>query len=114
MSRFGIEIALAACLAAASAHAASDVDTAKELIRRAARDPGSVTFSGVQLRPEAVSATGKKVRVVCGSFNARNGFGGFVGAQPFVYLPASGLIAPKSDSQFERLLAEKMFESVCR
>lgn len=49
---------------------------ARMAIQNMARDPSSVQFRDIRV-------TGT---VVCGWFNARNGFGGMSGYQPFVYV----------------------------
>lgn len=54
---------------------------AKELILQGLRDPRSAAeFSGLKVIP----ATGNQSTIVCGSVNARNGFGGMSGPQRFI------------------------------
>ncbi len=53
------------------------VADAQTYIRRAMRDPESVRFRNVR----AFGSTG----AVCGLYNAKNGYGGYVGETPFVY-----------------------------
>jgi hypothetical protein len=53
---------------------------AQEAIQRRLKDPESAEFDGLQYRYD--KATG--ARVVCGSVNAKNSFGGYIGYERFV------------------------------
>lgn len=53
------------------------VAEAQQTVRSSMRDPEAVRFRGVR----ANRATG----AVCGWFNAKNGYGAYVGERPFVY-----------------------------
>lgn len=55
-------------------------DETREAVRRHLREPGSAEFSNVRFYASADPDAG----VVCGAVNARNGFGGMTGFQPFV------------------------------
>lgn len=57
---------------------------AKTLVMLELRDPASAVFTGLRYRAPA-----KYGETVCGYVNARNGFGGYVGAVRFVAWPKS-------------------------
>lgn len=50
------------------------IDEAKERVRAHLRDPDSAKFGGAMVGPRGV---------VCGVVNAKNGFGGYTGMQPY-------------------------------
>lgn len=50
------------------------------------KDPESARFTDVVYRPNQPNMRGEPTDVVCGKVNAKNSFGGYVGARPFVYL----------------------------
>lgn len=68
---------------------AREVD-ARMAVQQLARDPGSVQFRNMRV-------TGT---VVCGWFNARNGFGGMSGFQPFVHVAGRVLIDAEAYAKY--------------
>jgi hypothetical protein len=52
--------------------------------RAKAQDPYSAKFEAIRART-VPNLKGRPTRVICGTVNAKNAFGGYVGAQPFVY-----------------------------
>lgn len=54
-------------------------------VKRKLRDPESAQFGRMSVHGDRKWA-GSPVTVVCGSVNARNGFGGYVGSKDFVYI----------------------------
>jgi len=54
------------------------IQKAKRQISSRMKDPDSTKFSGVKI------FGAKEARVVCGEVNAKNSYGGYVGAVPFV------------------------------
>ncbi len=56
------------------------IDRAKGQIKAKLRDPGSAQFTAVRF----VGARAGLPPMVCGHVNAKNGFGGYMGAQRFV------------------------------
>ena len=84
MTRASLNFVLAAALGLALAEPAiadqaADVAAARAGVARALKDPASARFAGVKAKPGAV----------CGTVNARNGFGGYTGPTLFVYVTAS-------------------------
>jgi hypothetical protein len=61
-----------------------EIYLAKEAITKMMRDPDSAVFSDVFFVNDRKSETGYYVPVVCGTVNARNGFGGMTGPKHFV------------------------------
>jgi hypothetical protein len=62
----------------------AEIYLAKDAITKMLRDPDSAVFSNVFFVNDRKSETGYYVPVVCGTVNARNGFGGKTGPQHFV------------------------------
>jgi hypothetical protein len=66
------------------AHAQTKSDyflSAKQAVLRGLRDPDSAKFGALS---EGTGSSG--LRTVCGEVNAKNGFGGYTGMAPFIYL----------------------------
>lgn len=83
----------AALVAALALAGCSDgtVDAAKRAVESRLKDPGSVQYRSVEAFSEGV---------VCGEFNAKNGLGGYVGFQPFVFNgPEMGELTAKADRE---------------
>lgn len=76
-----------AVLAVSLDQAAAAPDALAELKAAAAQklaDPYSAKFEAIRART-VPNLKGRPTRVICGTVNAKNAFGGYVGAQPFVY-----------------------------
>lgn len=69
------------------------VAKAKDRVLASLRDPGSATFG-----PVAISH--KNGTVACGTVNAKNGFGGMTGAQPFIAFRDS-VTLPENEPNFK-------------
>jgi len=73
----------------------SEEAKAKAEIRRRMKDPDSVVFRDVHY-PDILKEE------VCGEFNAKNGFGGYVGYKRFVYKKSEKAVYIESlDSNFD-------------
>lgn len=103
-------LAIAAIIFSTASVAADDIAIAKQRIIRLARDPGSVSFSDVKVR-DGVGP--QRIRVVCGLFNARNGFGGMTGSQPFVYMVTINEFVPDGASRAELEMAKASYQNLC-
>lgn len=86
------------------------VAAAEAAVRASLKDPESARFAEMRAltRP---NARGEPTEVVCGTINAKNGFGGYTGAKPLVFLvktkmlitpEAYALIFPEIHAQFCR------------
>ncbi|WP_371154164.1 hypothetical protein [Jannaschia sp. 2305UL9-9] len=81
---FALIIAASACVATEPVSVSpaplspSDLALAEGYIRETLRDPDGARFR----RPEGFR-TGQGDRIVCGEYNATNGFGGYVGYTPY-------------------------------
>lgn len=99
--RFAILAALA--LAACSGNGQSDsmlIVTAQDEVRARLRDPSSAEFSDMR-----VVRNGEAI-VVCGTVNARNGFGGMSGPQRFISGAVTGLESDFAPGEFAVSWAE--------
>jgi hypothetical protein len=72
--------------------ASDDIEKAKRAIARTLKDPNSAQFGDVF---RGTGAPGHPI--ICGSVNAKNAYGGYVGLEPFFYLPTSDLAILLSD-----------------
>ena len=63
------------------------LDSARVAVTARLKDPASVRFGEVRISAPASSLGGGTA--VCGFVNARNGFGGYTGMAPFVYVAGS-------------------------
>jgi hypothetical protein len=61
------------------------IKAAENAIRAKLKDPESARFSDM-IRKTTANARGEPTDVVCGRVNAKNGFGGYTGFTPAVYL----------------------------
>lgn len=64
---------------------AEAVEEAKRAVAAKMKDPESARFADVAHRVSP-NARGEPTDVVCGMVNAKNSFGGYTGARPFVYM----------------------------
>ncbi len=62
------------------------INEAKNSVKQRLKDPSSAEFTNVQLRDYVGG------KVVCGYVNAKNSFGGYVGAKQFIASPFIGQI----------------------
>lgn len=83
-------ILLLGALCASADASAVTIAEAKRVVANGLKDPGSVQFRNVQQF--------KRTGAVCGEFNARNSFGGYVGFAPFgVDKDGAAMDAPSVD-----------------
>ena len=75
---------------------------ARQLISSRLKDPESIVIRNTRT-VSATSPDGQPVTVLCGEYNARNGFGGMVGFKPFAYEPKimNGVVTTNRDMTFE-------------
>ena len=78
---------LASCAPPEPTKEEQTIEEAKASVRAKLRDPESALFENVRLSPkDPLELT------VCGTVNAKNGFGGYVGRKPFVVIYGSAYI----------------------
>ena len=71
---------------------------AEKIVRLYLRDPDSAKFTDVSFRMMKKPGGGD-MAVVCGDVNARNGFGGMTGAQPFAVVDGEAHFARKGPEE---------------
>lgn len=64
---------------------------AKEAVKAQLRDPGSAQFGTITFHNRTAPKSGAAVVVACGTVNAKNGFGGYVGEKRFFAYPKAGM-----------------------
>lgn len=95
-----ITLALALCIGgAAQAQDAAIFKRAKAQASKGLFDPYSVKFEDLR-----VIKKDKGTAYVCGTFNAKNRFGAYVGLQPFLYVEDKESYAVKPGDSLEGLL----------
>jgi hypothetical protein len=96
---------LALCSVPVVAHAVppGNLSTAaRRVIAARIIDPGSLVLRNTHLAT-ATSETGQRVSLLCGEYNAKNRFGGYVGFKNFVYEPSvlKGVLSFEDDLRFD-------------
>lgn len=81
--------------------------SARQAIAAKMKDPDSAKFTDVARRT-ALNAKEEPTDVVCGRVNAKNSYGGYTGAKPFVYF-----VADKSSVSIEQLLGVDVVGRFC-
>jgi len=81
-------ISLCAFVSILTACGSNYEDEAKAYAKSQMNDPDSVKWGTIKINNFIGSATGKKRQAVCGKFNAKNAFGGYVGMRRFFYVNA--------------------------
>ena len=92
IKKFVAVFALQASLFSAGANAqavksGSNSSLAQKIIKDRLLDPYSVRFEGLSTKA-GKDRLGKVEPLVCGSYNAKNKFGAYIGAKKFVYVPS--------------------------
>lgn len=78
----GILVAAGLALAGCGDPDAALIEQGQQQVLERLRDPGSAQFRNLRIG-SLRSEEGSVIRSVCGEVNSRNGFGGYVGFQPF-------------------------------
>jgi hypothetical protein len=71
------------------------VEAAESAVKEGLKDPGSAQFKNVVVKTNSLGET-----AVCGEYNARNSFGGYVGFQPFGVV---GSVVATQTAELERM-----------
>ena len=88
---------LALCLLAGCDALDEQIGKAKEAVKNHLRDPESAQFRDVK------HCSGDQ-NVITGEVNSRNGFGGYVGFEPFFYADYRVAFASSTDGSFMELM----------
>ena len=105
---FRVVVAFVSLTAASSAYSATASGAAAPLAAKAKRiiaqrlvDPDSLTVTGTRLASAIID--GREVKLLCGEYNSKNRFGGFVGFKPFVYEAAvmKGVLTLGDDYEYD-------------
>jgi hypothetical protein len=76
------------------------------------KDPESAQFSDIK-RAMRKSARDEKIDTICGKVNAKNSYGTFSGAKPFVYFVKSGDVRLVDGKDAEAMLADMIYKNIC-
>lgn len=91
-------------------------DRAKAAVLLKLKDPNSAKF-GILTAMTSPNAHGEPTDVICGTVNAKNSYGGYAGATPFVYFVQSGDVKIKnemsSNSDVMAMLADNIYRQFC-
>lgn len=87
---------------------------ARAAVARKLKDPGSATFDQL-VRKTAPNTRGEPTDVLCGTVNAKNSYGGFTGAKPFVYLLKIGdaYIVENNGDDTDAFVATAIYKRFC-
>ena len=77
------------------------------------KDPESARFTDVTYRPDQPNARGEPTDVVCGMINAKNSYGGYTGAKPFVYFVDRRQVTMSDGIGLERELGLTIYRNFC-
>lgn len=84
---------------------------AKATIQSRMRDPGSTVFGANTTAYSDRKYKGQPAVVVCGSVNAKNGFGGYSGPRNFVFIRSSNIFAIDNDDDNSTFV--RLWKSLC-
>ena len=87
----------------------NDIEKAKRAIAGTLNDPYSAQFGEVF---RGAGAPGSPI--ICGSVNAKNAYGGYVGLKPFFYLPASEVAVLLADGSAFPVSALDVYRIGCQ
>lgn len=106
-----IGLALSGCGSKQAAAGMILVSAAKDAVSAAMKDPQSVEFRNVRT-VDLVTEAGTGL-IVCGEFNAKNGFGGYSGFEKFAWHPDGKLLARSLFPEEGRPLVDSAIEAFC-
>ena len=66
-------------------------EDAKRAVRASLKDPDSARFGDISLRKVTVPGKTQQLDVACGTVNAKNSFGGYVGDRRFIAYPKASI-----------------------
>ncbi len=104
-------IALAGCGSKQAAAGMIMVSAAKDAVSASMKDPNSVEFQNVRT-VDLVTEAGTGL-IVCGEFNAKNGFGGYSGFEKFAWHPDGKLLARSLFPEEGRPVIDSAIETFC-
>lgn len=79
------------------------IDYEKTVIPKQLRDPASATFGKVSAHTDR-KYKGKPVTAVCGTVNAKNGFGGYTGMKQFVLIAETNSLVFDNETDNSKLV----------
>ncbi|HWV51561.1 hypothetical protein [Pseudorhodoplanes sp.] len=86
---------------------------ARDRVTSALKDPESARFTEVTYKPAQPNARGEPTDVVCGMVNAKNSFGGYTGAKPFVYFVDRKQVTMSDGAGVDRELGLTIYKNFC-
>lgn len=82
------------------------ISSAKESLKSKLKDPYSVVFENIFMSKGANGSD-----VVCGEFNAKNGYGGYVGNKKFFYIETGG--DPIIEIEGSSVISGDLYDALC-
>jgi hypothetical protein len=83
---------------------------AQRFVKAKLRDPSSAVFGPLNAHSDR-KFKGVQVIAVCGTVNAKNGFGGYTGMKQFVSIPAKTIVVMDNDD--DNSLFANLWNSLC-
>lgn len=86
---------------------------AKIALAKKLKDPESARIEGLK-RTNFLNTKGVPTPAVCGTVNAKNSFGGYTGAVPFVFIPTmNDAFIVQADNQVDLMIATAVYRRFC-
>jgi hypothetical protein len=89
----------------------TELTFAKAVVQSRMRDPASTIFGANTTAYSDRQYKGQPAVVVCGSVNAKNGFGGYSGFRNFVFIRSSNIFAIDNDDDNSTFV--RLWKSLC-
>ena len=89
------------------------ITQAKAAVAKKLKDPTSPLFTELK-RANRPNLKGELVDSVCGFVNAKNSYGGYVGAKPFFYDTRDGSVALVDGSSADIFLYGTIYKNMCK
>lgn len=86
---------------------------ARAALAQKLKDPESARIEGLK-RTNFANTKGAPTPAVCGTVNAKNSFGGYAGAVPFVFMPSmNDAFIVQADNQADLIVATAIYRRFC-
>lgn len=86
---------------------------ARAAVSKTLRDPDAARFAELK-RTKFPNVKGVPTDAVCGTVNAKNAYGAYIGAKPFVYLPAGNFVRIVGEGDAaDKAISQAIYKRFC-